>query len=210
MDPVSSESIKFLQYLLPGFLAAGIFQTLVSSQKPIGIEIIVRSFIFTILVQLLADISIWVAISVEWFTDSNETRDYVILLVISAIFGVTAAALWNYDLFHKFFRFLKITVQSADSSTRISAFRLNRNSYVVLHLRGERRLYGWPQGWPSSPTDHYYLIEDYAWLLDNSGRVDVVDQTEGTVGDTSQILVSESEVEMIEFVTATRNNSLQE
>ncbi len=149
----SSESINILQYLLPGFLSAGKFQTLVSSRKPIGLDIIVRSFIFTIIVQLLADACIWMAISFEWLTNSNETRDYVILLIISSVFGVTAATLWNYDLFHKFFRFVKVTQQSAENSTRISAFKLNRKSYVVPHLKGERRLYGWPQGWPSSPTD---------------------------------------------------------
>ena len=67
MNIVSSESINILQFLLPGFLSAGIFQTLVSSQKPIGIDIIVRSFIFTIIVQLLADTFIWLAIWFEWF-----------------------------------------------------------------------------------------------------------------------------------------------
>lgn len=144
MNIVSSESINILQFLLPGFLSAGIFQTLVSSQKPIGIDIIVRSFIFTIIVQLLADTFIWLAIWFEWFSHSNETRDYVILLIISTVFGVTAATLWNYDLFHKFFRFVKVTEQTADNSMRISAFKLNRNSYVVLHLKGERRLFGWP------------------------------------------------------------------
>ena len=200
MNIASSESINILQYLLPGFLAAGIFQTLISSRKPIGIDIIVRSFIFTIIVQFLTDAFIWLAIYFEWFSDLNTTRDYVILLIISTVFGVTAATLWNYDLFHKFFRFVKVTEQSADNSTRISAFKLNRNSYVVLHLKGERRLFGWPRGWPSSPTDQYYLIEEYSWLSDNDQNADVKNPPEETVGGTSRILISESEVEMIEFV----------
>ena len=91
-----------------------------------------------------------------------------------------------------------------------SAFKLNRNSYVVLHLKGERRLFGWPQRWPSAPTDEYYLIEEYLWLSDNAQNADVENQTDDNVGNTSHILISKSEVKMIEFLDVKNSNSESE
>ena len=120
------------------------------------------------------------------------------------------ATLWNYASFHKFFRFVKVTEQTAGNSMRFSAFKLNRNSYVVLHLKGERRLFGWPRRWPSAPTDEYYLIEEYSWLSDNAQNADVENQTDDNVGNTSHILISKLEVEMIEFLDVKNSNSESE
>ena len=53
----------------------------------------------------------------------------------------------------------------------------------------------------------YYLIEGYVWLLDNVQNEDIENQPEEIVGDTTHILIPESEVEMMEFVAAAKNNS---
>ncbi len=53
----------------------------------------------------------------------------------------------------------------------------------------------------------YYLIEGYVWLLDNVQNEDIENQPEEIVGDTTHILIPKSEVEMMEFVAAAKNNS---
>ena len=42
--------------------------------------------------------------------------------------------------------------------------RLGDNSYVVLHLRGERRLYGYAEEWPGSSKEGHFRIAEPEWL----------------------------------------------
>lgn len=59
-------------------------------------------------------------------------------------------------------------------------------------LNGGRRLYGWPSEWPSSPKEGHFFIQDGEWLLEDNEREPI----EGVVA----ILISVSEVEMVEFL----------
>ena len=79
---------------------------------------------------------------------------------------------------------------------------MNRNCYVVLHLKGERRLYGSP----STPSDQYYLIEEFSWLSDNGNELGESNSKSETVPNPTQILISESEVEMVEFIPIETNS----
>ena len=199
MGYVSSESIKILQFLLPGFLAAGLFQTLTSSLKPSGINIIVHAFVFTFFVHLLAQPILYIL----EFGEFGTTCTYILLAVL---FGGIAAWIWNEDILHKFCRKINISVQSSNYSTRYSAFTMNRDCYVVLHLKGERRLYGWPKGWPSRPSDQYYLIEEFSWLSDNGNEFSESNSKSEQVPNSTQILISGSEVEMVEFIPIETNS----
>ena len=93
-----------------------------------------------------------------------------------------------------FLRFFQFTHQITYQSVQYSAFAFHRNCYVVLHFKGELRLYGWPKEWPGRPDDQHFLIEDCEWL---SG--DVRKPIEGV----SHILIPASEVELVEFIPTT-------
>ena len=85
-----------------------------------------------------------------------------------------------------------ITKETSYPSEWYSAFSRLSDCYVVLHLNGRRRLYGWPSEWPSSPKEGHFFIQDGEWLLENNEREPI----EGVVA----ILISVSEVEMVEFL----------
>ena len=109
----------------------------------------------------------------------------------------------NHDLPHRFLRYrklgwLKITRETAYPSEWYSAFSHHIDCYVVLHLKGERRLYGWPEECPSRPDDGHFRIAEPQWLI---GR-GVIPAT-GVVN----ILVPVTEVEMVEFLN---NTEIQE
>ena len=196
----SSESIQILVFLLPGFLAAGLFQTLVSSQKPSGFDVIVRAFVFTFFVHLLAEPIVQMAQPIIQNKKSSEIYIAIILVFIAAVFGATAALIWNKDIFHKICRKINLTVLSSNYSTRYAAFSSNLKCYVIMHLKGERRLYGWPKHWPSRPNDNYYLIEEYSWLSDTEDDSNPTNLQNESSQQSRQILISESEVEMVEFI----------
>jgi hypothetical protein len=76
--------------------------------------------------------------------------------VHAVIVGVGFSVIANYDLIHEKLRDLKwihkkfdgwgVTRRSSSPSEWFSAFN-KESRYIVLHLEGDRRLYGWPEQW---------------------------------------------------------------
>lgn len=193
MNLASSETIVVLNYLLPGFVAAGLFRSLiVSTSKPGGVDVIAQAFIFTVFVTLIAApvfwmIEIWTGNSLKSKTDIPIVM--MINVTISVLLGLISAYLWNKGMFHRLCRRLKVT--RLGHSPEYSAFALYDPCYVVLHLAGDRRLYGWPAEWPCSPDDQHLLITEGEWLDGKDPKPD---------GGVSHILIPKSEVNMIEFL----------
>ena len=69
--------------------------------------------------------------------------------------------------------------------------RYMRSFSVVLHLNGERRLYGWPEEWPSRPEEGHFRIAEGECLIDDR-RVPAT--------GVSALLIPAGEVEMVEFL----------
>ena len=188
----SSEAVSGLVFLLPGFIAAGIFHSLISNPRPNGFDVVIQSFVLTIFVQLIAQPFFWAISFMGWNAHSNKFFEVLILALVSVVFGLVFASIWNADKLHKLLRSWKITRQSSYQSAQYSAFAHHGDCYVVLHLKGQRRLYGWPKEWPSRPEDQHFLIEECEWLEDDNNRT--------PLKGVSHILVSATEVEMVEFL----------
>ena len=196
MSWASSEAVSILIFLLPGFVAAGIFQSLISNPRPSGFDVVVRALIFTLVVHLVARLIFWGSDLSGWNTPPDETWGIVVLVYVSAVLGLMSAYVWNNDYLHRPLRRLNVTRQSSYQSAQYSAFAFHCDCYVVLHLKGERRLYGWPREWPSRPDDQHLLVEDCEWLDDNERK---------PIPGVSHILIPTAEVEMIEFLPANPN-----
>ena len=196
MNWVSSETVSVLVFLLPGFIAAGIFHSLISNPRPSGFNVVIQSFVLTIFVHLIAQPFFWAISHIGWDVHSNKFFEIFIVALVAVVFGLVFASIWNADTLHKLLRSWKITRQSSYQSAQYSAFAHHGDCYVVLHLKGQRRLYGWPKEWPSRPEDQHFLIEECEWLKDNNDRTPL----EGV----SHILVSAAEVEMVEFLHSTK------
>ena len=197
MDWASSEIVEVLSFLLPGFVAAAVFFSLTSHPKPNEFERIVIALIFTIFVQSF----IWIArITLHWIGDTywsvgawSNDAELPASVGIAILFGLIAVRAANKDLIHRHLRKAGFTKENSYPSEWYSAFSRNRSSYVVLHLKGERRLYGWPEEWPSRPDKGHFLVAEGEWLVED-GRI----PAEGV----TTILIPSTEVEMVEFLEA--------
>ena len=89
------------------------------------------------------------------WTDATEI---VVSVGIALLLGFIAIFFSNTDTLHRFARFLRLTRETSYSSEWYSAFHHNTDCYVVLHLHGQRRLYGWPEEWPSRPDQGHFRI----------------------------------------------------
>lgn len=193
MPEISKEVIALLIFLMPGFLTAWVIYGLTSHTKPIQFERVIQALIFTISIKALVFIEQTLA---EWlgayFTWGNwtENSNLIAALISAILLGLLISKLVNEDYLHNLFRRWGFTSRSShpnEWSDVLSKFP----RYVVLHLTGERRIYGWPEVWPSDPKIGHFFIISPAWL-NESGAQDIT----GVEG----ILIDAKNVEWIEVM----------
>ena len=64
-------------------------------------------------------------------------------MFVALFLGIIFSYFVNNDKFHRIFRLLGVTRETAYPSEWFGAF-VENETFVVLHLEGERRLYDWP------------------------------------------------------------------
>lgn len=214
MESLTANVISVLQYLLPGFLAAWIFYGFTSFPKPSQFERVIQALIFTFLSQtvmiLVKNLFLLVG-KIHSFGYWNEQSDLFCSMILACIIGFTFVFFANNDKFHKFIRNRKISRETSYPSEWYGAF-LKNVTYIVLHLKDERRLYGWPSDWPSEPNRGHFVLEDASWLVEESKvseTIQVVDNDTPVSGNktkeiplsgVSSILINVDDVKWVEFL----------
>lgn len=196
MESLASDLVELLRYLLPGFLAAWVFYGFTSFIKPSQFERVIQALIFTLIVQVIVYFYRTAAISISeyWSLGSwNNDVELVISVLIAALLGLTFAYFANNDKFHSVIRKIGSSKETSYPSEWYGEFS-SRVTYVVLHLDGERRLYGWPKEWPSNSEKGHFSIQQASWLVDGK---------EIPLTGVETILIPAKDVLMVEFMEKT-------
>ncbi|MBC8212130.1 MAG: hypothetical protein H8E21_13800 [Gammaproteobacteria bacterium] len=197
MDSISNDLIVILQFLLPGFVAAWIFYSLTSYSKPSQFERVIQALIFTLFIQALVSIVEFVLLKIgnHWSIGQwSESSPVIASIIIAIIFGIAFSNFANNDKIHKLLRNKGITRETSFPSEWFGSF-LNNVTFVVLHFKDERRLYGWPIEWPSESSSGHFVIADPSWL-DEQGQ-------ELRITGVNNILVNVQDVKWVEFLEKT-------
>ena len=196
MVGVSKEVVSLIYYLLPGFLAAWIFYGLTAHPKKSPFERAVQALIFTTIIrgiviavrECLFYFNQRISIG-EWSEDIALVWSLIVAVLFGHIIALVANTNWYHHLLHK----LQITERTSHPSEWFSTFTRHKN-YIVLHLSGKRRLYGWVFEWPDQPDAGHFVITEPEWILDDNTQVPVhLDKA---------ILVPATDVEMVEIGVA--------
>lgn len=192
----SGEVVNVLVFLLPGFVAASVFHSLTSHPKPGTFDRLIQALVFTVIVHaVIVGISLAVNITLE------ESWIPVLAVSISVMLALMTVYWSNNDTMHGILRRLGITKETSYPSEWYSTFWRLNDCYVVLHLKGERRLYGWPEEWPSQPDRGHFRISENQWLTEN-------DENDGvSATGVSAILIPANDVEMVEFIKSVDGKS---
>ena len=191
MNWASSEVVAVLAFLLPGFVAAAVFYSLTCWPRPGAFERIVSALIFTAIAQAVTE-GLLSFVEAEGNTKAVEEWKPLASVLVAVVLGTGLAFVSNADILHKLLRRARITRETSHPSEWYSTFaQLGDRSYVVLHLQGERRLYGYAVEWPGNPKEGHFQIADPEWLDKNNERV----PAEGV----SRILIPAVQVDMVEF-----------
>ncbi|MBI3464054.1 MAG: hypothetical protein HY000_13510 [Planctomycetes bacterium] len=207
---ISTEVVDLVNALLPGFLAAWIFYGLTAHPRKDAFERTVQAPIFTAIVHgftiLLREVFLLlgrVASLATWTSDVN----FVWSLLVATVFGFVVAGFTNNNTLHCFLwnRRWNLTRRPADGLgkgwvwTKRTAFPgewysalHQEDHYLVLHLKGNRRLYGWAEEWPDQAEFGHFVITEPEWLLDDNQSV--------PVDRVARLVIPATEVEALEFV----------
>ena len=194
MADLQTEAIKLLTYLLPGFTAAWLFYGLTSHQKPSQFERVVQALIFTFVIQVILQPVKWLLLIVGAHSPLGpwgKSAELFSSLLIALLLGGLVAYFTNKDSFHKLLRRWGFTSRTSHPSEWFCAFT-DHVTYVILHLRDGRRLYGWPKEWPIDPQQGQFYIQVPSWIDDEANAIDLP-QLDG-------ILVQVKDVEWVEFM----------
>lgn len=171
--PVSAQIIDVLLFLLPGFVAAEVFYVLTAYPRPGTFERIVQALILTAIIQGI----VWIWNPAEIFSLGSDvartSAEIATPLVVAFLLGLGWFWVVNKNVLGKWSRALGVTKTTSRPSEWYSAFSRNAECLVILHLKDERRIYGWPIEWPGQPDKGHFLIEKGVWL---NGKSQVNDE----------------------------------
>lgn len=199
MNWASGGIVDALKFLLPGFVSAAIYYSFTSHSKPGEFGLVVQALIFTIVAEAIIT-ALLLMDSFAWM----KGRGVVLSVPVAVLLGLIAAYFSNNDTVHRLFRRLGVTRETSYPSEWYSTFAQHPDCCVVLHLKGERRLYGWPEEWPSRPEEGHFRITEGEWLTGDEEKKKV--QETGV----SAIMIPVGEVEMVEFLSAASYEEIKE
>lgn len=202
METFAKDFVTLLQYLLPGFVAAWVFYSFTSFPKPSQFERVVQALIFTIFVQAFVYLikKLLFLIGNKWsLLNWNSQSDLIWSITFAILLGIIFSYYANNDKIHKKLRDWGVTRETSYPSEWFGAF-LKNVTYVVLHLDGERRLYGWPIEWPSEPEKGHFVLVQASWLEDDAKNEE---KKQIPLTGVSSIMVDVKEVKMVEFMEKT-------
>ena len=194
MPEISRETIALLTYLMPGFLMAWLFYAFTSHPRPSQFERVVQALIFTLIVNalvvverlLLEFIGKWVILR-PWDRDAELLASVFTALAL----GIAIAYFSNKDTFHSFLRRRGLSYRSSLPNEWCTVFA-PREQFVVVHLKDDRRLYGWPKVWPADPEKGHLFLTLASW---------VHGETAVELSDAEGILLNVQDIAHVEFLT---------
>lgn len=205
MPEISKDMIVLLQYLLPGFLVAWICYGMTSHQKPSQFERVVQALIYALFVHFFVNaeraMALWVG-RLRYIGMWTEDSELFASLLSAIVLGIFFSYLLNSDRLHRVLRRFNLSTRSSHPSEWCTAFDTSK-TWIVAHLKDERRIYGWPHIWPSDPAKGHLFIIHGSWIMSSSLDESETGQVEGDSENPEiQILVDVADVKWIEFINA--------
>ena len=173
---ITSDALVALVLMMPGFIYAGILNSVVvrraKSQAAILVEALVASFLVYLVLHALG----CEAVSMTELRDSYKpTIGFNHLphaIALACGFSVVSAICITNDLHMKVLRKLRVTASTARVNTWLDVFIDQRGDIVVTYADG-RRLTGWPAYYSNSFDEGLVYLKRPAWLNEENEPIDL-------------------------------------
>lgn len=192
------QTINILFFLIPGFIASFIIDSIIVRKELTPTSRIIESLIFTFLIYIIVSIFT----SIELFAQINENNGEIhfklnvnwdflsVLLIVTVTLPIIFGAILFYDLHLRFLRWIRITDKTSRDTTWQDVF-IEQKRYIVIHHTDGRRIFGWPLYYSNIPENGYIYLYEPAWINETNEFVDC--KTHG-------ILIKSENISFIEFM----------
>jgi hypothetical protein len=216
-EGLNNDLVGLVLRLFPGFLTAWIFYGLTAHDRPQPFERVIQALVFSTIIQSFTVIARVLALGLGRFISLgrwNDDSTLVCSVFFAVLLGFLLARFANNGSFHDwlrdwewwnrrrkssrlrwlFFFDWSWTTRTSYPSEWYGAFssESGRDRYVILHLKGERRLLGFPVEWPDRPGQGHFVIHYAAWLKD--------DDVEHPLTNVVCIVIPARDVAWVEFL----------
>ena len=171
------------------------------TRSPVEFERIIQALAFTIATQAISSVAVYFLDLSGAETAWPEFEEAVLSFSVAVVLALIAVIATNNDFPHKLLRRIGVTRETSFPSEWYSTFFDHSETFVVLQFKDGRRLYGWPEEWPSRSDQGHFRLASCEWLVGDERQ---------PLRDASVILVPVQEVYMVEFVSPDQNEKTEE
>jgi uncharacterized protein DUF6338 len=194
----TSEALKIMVVLLPGFLASSVLNLILVRRAEEGmsrvIEALVLSFIIYAVLYGTLRVSPWDVGN----SSAVNSKFLIAAALMSVLLPLLIGLLVTNDLHMKLLRALRVTSRTARDTTWLDVFT-DQDRYVIVNLTEGRRVFGWPMYFSNTPEEGLLYLYDPAWI-DSKGEY-------VPIGAHGLFLVDRNRIETIEFLDLSRTNA---
>jgi hypothetical protein len=195
---ITNELISLFSFLLPGLITSFLFYSLTSFPKKSEFEAVVIALIWTIVIRALVETLeiFFIALGNRLFAigEWNELSETISAIITALIIGLVWLYLYNNDRIHRLLRKFKITNQTSYTSEWYGTFSETKR-YIVLNLKDERRIMGWPVEWPNYSQQGHFVLQRAEWLIDEDDNSYTI-----PLETVDKIMIDANNVEMVTFL----------
>lgn len=195
---ITLETINILFFLIPGFISSFIIDSIIVRKESSTVKRIIESLIFTFIIYLITNaisgIELFASLSSKdgqtVFSFSQNNKFLLTLSLTSLLLPIFIGTVLYHDYHMAILRFLKITDKTSRDTTWQDVFVENKK-FIVIHLKDERRIFGWPMYYSNVPENGIIYLYEPSWIDDENNYIEC-----GTHG----ILIKSEEIQFIEFL----------
>jgi hypothetical protein len=176
------QAVAILFILLPGFLAARIFQSLFVRPDQTEGDKVVDALLFSFLIYLAYVLSFGssLPVSIQIVSDNGgQSLSFhllpmrlFVLAAYALVFGLIMGYLCTNDISGKILRRLRLTQRTTRSSVWSDIFH-ELTGVVQVELADGRQLMGWLKCYSDEPKNASLFLERAAWINDDTSLVPI-------------------------------------
>ncbi len=181
MGDISSDTLRILVFLIPGFLSSTLLNTLIVRRPKETLDKVVEALIFSFVIYAVVAIAIRETPVVFVPEEVGETttlsihynpKVVVLILALAVLFPLLLGLLTTTNAHMKLLRAVRITEKSARETVWLDVFA-DQKRYVIVNLKSGRRVFGWPMYYSNTPEEGMIYLYNPAWIGDNGQYIDL-------------------------------------
>lgn len=195
---ITLETINILFFLIPGLCASFIIDTIIVRKELTTISRIIEALIFTFLIYVIlsfiTNIELFATLKIidgEILLKFTNDKIFLLsLIILTLILPILIGKVLHSDLHMSLLRTLKITDKTSRDTTWQDVF-IEQKRNIVIHLKDERRIFGWPMYYSNLPENGFVYLWNPSWIDFENKYIDC--KTHG-------ILIKSDDIYFVEFL----------